>query len=131
MKTKKTDEKIIGLIIEGIQDKKGKDIVSIDISKIPTTICSHFIICHGDSTTQVGAIAQGVERMLEESINEKVMRKQGLENSQWVILDYVDVVVHIFLKETRDFYNLEGLWADGKTKRFENEIINIGLQEIQ
>jgi ribosome-associated protein len=120
----KAEEKIVELIIEGLKEKKGKEIVSIDISKFENSVCNYFIICHGDSTTQVSAIAQWVEKTLEEQLNEKVWKKQGFENAQWILLDYIDVVVHVFLKESRDFYNLEGLWADGKVKRIVNEYIN-------
>jgi len=107
-------EAIVDNIIEGIQEKKGKDIVCIDLSALENSICRYFIICHGDSNTQVSAIAQWVEKVMEDKLDEKVWRKQGLENAHWVLLDYFDVVVHIFQKEFRDFYNLEGLWADGK-----------------
>lgn len=117
-------EVIVDNIIEGIQEKKGKEIVCIDLSAIETSICRYFIICHGDSNTQVGAIAQSVEKVLEEKLNEKVRRKQGLENAHWVLLDYVDVVVHIFQKEFRDFYNLEGLWADGRVNLVANGYFN-------
>jgi ribosome-associated protein len=113
-------EPIVANIIEGIRNKKGKEIVCIDISTLKSSVCSSFIICHGDSSTQVNAIAQGVEHAMEENLNEKVRRKQGFENAQWIILDYTDVVVHIFQKEFRDFYNLEALWADGHTISFEN-----------
>ena len=118
------EEKVVDLIIEGIREKKGKEIISIDLSKLHNAVCRHFVICHGDSNTQVNAIAQGVERVLEEKLNEKVWRKQGFENAQWILLDYVDVVVHIFQKEYRDFYNLESLWADGKIKKIENDFLN-------
>jgi ribosome-associated protein len=120
----KAEEKVVELIIEGLKEKKGKEIVSIDISKFENSVCNYFIICHGDSTTQVSALAQWVEKTLEEQLNEKVWKKQGFENAQWILLDYIDVVVHVFLKESRDFYNLEGLWADGKVKRIVNEYIN-------
>jgi len=117
-------EVIVDNIIEGIQEKKGKEIVCIDLSALENSICRYFIICHGDSNTQVGAIAQSVEKVMEDKLNEKVWRKQGLENAHWVLLDYVDVVVHIFQKEFRDFYNLEGLWADGLVNLVENGYLN-------
>lgn len=120
----KTKDKTVDLIIEGIKEKKGKEIVSIDISKLENSVCSYFIICHGDSNTQVSAIANWIEKVVEDELNEKVWKKQGFENAQWILLDYVDVVVHIFQKETRDFYNLENLWADGRIEKFENEYIN-------
>jgi ribosome-associated protein len=114
-------ETFVEHIIEGIEEKKGKEIVTINISKLQNTVCQYFIVCHGDSTTQVNAIAQSVEFTMEERANEKVWKKQGFENCQWVVLDYVDVVVHIFLKEAREYYNLEGLWADGKLTTINNE----------
>ncbi len=123
MRTKIKD-KTVDLIIEGIKEKKGKEIVSIDISKLENSVCRYFIICHGDSNTQVSAIANWIEKVVEDELDEKVWKKQGFENAQWILLDYVDVVVHIFQKETRDFYNLESLWADGKIEKFENEYIN-------
>ena len=113
-------EAIVENIIEGIRNKKGQEIVCINISALKNSVCNNFIICHGDSSTQVNAIAQGVEQAMEENMNEKVRRKQGYENSQWIVLDYIDVVVHIFQKEYRDYYNLENLWADGKVIRFDN-----------
>jgi ribosome-associated protein len=115
-------ELIVGNIIEGIKDKKGKEIVCIDLSALKNSICKYFVICHGDSNTQVNAIAMGVEKAMEDKLNEKVRRKQGFENAQWILLDYVDVVVHIFQKESRNFYNLEGLWADGNF--VENQFVN-------
>lgn len=117
-------EVIVERIIEGIKEKKGKEIVCIDLSAVENSISPYFIICHGDSNTQVNAIAQGIEKNMEEKLNERVYRKQGVENAQWILLDYVDVVVHIFQKEYRDFYNLEGLWADGVFSPVENEYVN-------
>lgn len=110
------EDKFVESIVKGIQEKKGKEIVSIDLSNLENAVCRYFIICHGDSNTQVSAIAQSVEKVMQESHEEKVWRSQGFENSQWIVLDYFDYVVHIFQKEFRDFYNLEGLWADGKFK---------------
>jgi ribosome-associated protein len=120
----KTKDKTVDIIIEGIKEKKGKEIVSIDISKLENSVCRYFIICHGDSNTQVSAIAQWIEKVVEDDLNEKVWKKQGFENAQWILLDYVDIVVHIFQKEFRDFYDLESLWADGKIEKIENEYIN-------
>ncbi len=113
-------EPLIDHIIEGIKEKKGKEIVSINLSALDSAVCRYFIICHGDSNTQVSAIAQWVEKSLEENLNERVWKKQGFENAQWILLDYVDIVVHIFQKEFRDFYNLEELWADGLIRKIEN-----------
>jgi len=117
-------ESFVNHIIEGIKEKKGKEIISINLTALDNAVCRYFIICHGDSNTQVSAIAQWVEKFIEETMNEKVWRKQGFENSQWILLDYIDIVVHIFQKEYRDFYNLEGLWADGRICKIENEYLN-------
>jgi iojap-like ribosome-associated protein len=114
-------ETIVEYIIDGLKEKKGQDIVCIDLTSVDNAVCSYFIICHGDSSTQVNGMAQWVEYVMEEKLDQKVWHKQGNENSQWVILDYVDVVVHVFQKEYRDFYNLEGLWADGKIRHYKNE----------
>lgn len=115
---------IVENIIEGIKEKKGQEIVCIDLSALENSITRYFIICHGESNTQVNAIAQGVEKVMEDKMNERVYHKQGFENAQWILLDYVDVVVHIFQKEFRDYYNLEALWGDGVFNPVENEYVN-------
>ena len=117
-------ELLLGHIVEGIKEKKGKDILSIDLRDLDNSICRYFIICHGDSNTQVNAIANWIEHIIEERLNEKVWLKEGFENASWILLDYVDIIVHIFQKESREFYNLEGLWADGYLSKFENEYFN-------
>lgn len=114
-------EKLVKTIIEALQDKKGKNIVSINISSIEGTICDYFIVCHGDSTTQVDALANSVEKMVKEVMGEKPRHVEGMENSMWVLLDYADVVVHVFLNEQRDFYKLEDLWADGIFTKYNAE----------
>jgi ribosome-associated protein len=117
-------ELLLEHIVEGIKEKKGKDILSIDLRDLDNSICRYFIICHGDSNTQVNAIANWIEHVIEERLNEKVWHKEGFENASWILLDYVDIIVHIFQKESREFYNLEGLWADGYLSKFENEYFN-------
>lgn len=108
-----------GTIIRAIQDKKGKNIVSLDLSKIDGAICSCFIVCNADSTTQVAAIAAGIEEQVSETLGEKVWRVEGQQNALWIAMDYVDVVVHIFQTELREFYKLEELWADAPATRYE------------
>ena len=112
-------EKLTGTIIRAIQDKKGKNIVSLDLSKIDGAICSCFIVCNADSTTQVAAIAAGIEEQVSETLGEKVWRVEGQQNALWIAMDYVDVVVHIFQTELREFYKLEELWADAPATRYE------------
>ena len=112
-------EKLTGTIIRAIQDKKGKNIVSLDLSKIDGAICSCFIVCNADSTTQVAAIAARIEEQVLETLGEKVWRVEGQQNALWIAMDYVDVVVHIFQTELREFYKLEELWADAPATRYE------------
>lgn len=116
---------LIRHIVEGILDKKGIEIVDIDLTRIGNSICDNFIICHGTSRRQVEAIAESVEKTVNESIGEKPWHKEGFQNSEWILLDYVDVVVHVFNEQTRKFYNLEGLWADAQIKSIEgkNDVI--------
>jgi ribosome-associated protein len=117
MGKKKTEnsELLTTCIIDAIEEKKGQDIVSLELGSLPNAICSHFIICHAESTTQVEAIANNIEDKTLEVLKEKVWQKGGYENKIWIILDYVDVVVHVFQTEWRQFYKLEQLWADAKT----------------
>lgn len=102
-------------ILEGIKKIKGKKIIIIDLNSIKHTECEYFIICHGTSVTQVNSIGRSVEKSVEEMTNKKVWHAEGYENSLWVLLDYGDIVVHIFQEKTRYFYNLEGLWADANS----------------
>lgn len=113
-RNKQNTEKLHSCIIDAIEEKKGSDIVSLELGKLPNAICQHFIICHADSTTQVSAIAENIEDKVNENLQEKVWQKGGYDNSIWVVLDFVDVVVHIFQTEWRQFYKLEDLWADAK-----------------
>ena len=99
-------------IVHGIQEVKGKDIVHLDLREVPNTVCDHFIICHGDSDTQVAAITGSVEKFALKEAGEKPWHIEGLESKGWVVLDYVDVVVHVFRPEVRSFYNLEKLWSE-------------------
>jgi ribosome-associated protein len=106
-------------IIEGILAKKGREIIDIDLTKINSTICDHFIICHAESKTQVNAIADSVEHRVMEHINIRASHREGMENAMWILLDYFDIVVHIFQKDTRDYYRLEDLWGDARISRVE------------
>lgn len=115
-------EKLIQTIVSAIEDKKGKDIVSLDLSGFDGAICSHFVVCNADSTTQVAAIAAGIEEKVQEMLGEKVWRIEGQQNSFWIAMDYIDVVVHIFQTELRGFYKLEELWADAPMTRHEYEL---------
>jgi ribosome-associated protein len=114
-------EQLIDAIVEGIQRKKGLDLIKIDLTKINHTECKYFIICHGNSNTQVDAIAHSVEDTVEELMNEKAWHKDGYRNSMWILLDYADIMVHVFQKEYRTFYDLENLWADAPIEIIKDE----------
>lgn len=114
-------DELIGTIVEAIRDKKGKDIVSLDLSAFDGAVCPAVVICHADSTTQVEAIAGGIEKKTFEELGEKVWRIEGLNNGVWVVMDYGHVLVHIFQTELRDYYKLEQLWADAPSTRYDSE----------
>ena len=105
------------LVVEAIQAKKGHEIVTIDLSEVEHSICDSFIICHGESTTQVAAIADSIAKELKEKAGIRAHHVEGVQNSQWVLIDLFDVLVHVFLEDYRSFYKLEELWADGKVVR--------------
>ena len=106
--------KLIQQITEGIQDKKGKNIVIADLTQIEDTICNYFIICQGNSPSQVTAIVESVKDFARKGANIKPFSIDGLRKAEWVAMDYSDVLVHVFLPEMRTFYDLEHLWADAK-----------------
>lgn len=113
-------KKLVDIIVEGIQEKKGTDIVVADLDGLDGTICRYFVICQGNSPMQVEAIAESVGDYAREKAGEIPVHVVGLENAQWVALDYVDVMVHIFLPETRSYYDLETLWQDAKMEMIPN-----------
>ena len=119
--TEKNSDQLIDAILEGIHRIKGMDIVKIDLTKINHSECNYFIICHGNSTTQVDAIAHSVEKTVEEMVGETAWHKDGYENSIWVLLDYADIMVHVFQHESRKFYDLENLWTDAAIEKIQTE----------
>lgn len=114
--------KLLDTIVFGLQEVKGNDIVVLDLEKIPNSVCRYFIICHGDSGTQVEALASSVEKQTKEKLNERPQHREGVANAEWIILDYFDIVVHIFRKSTREFYDLEKLWADAPAHQIDYQI---------
>ena len=108
-------EEKIKMITKSIKKKGGSEIVSIDLQSIENSPCSFFVICNANSNRQINAIAKGIEENTIEKFKTKAWHKEGL-NSDWVLLDYIDIVIHIFKPETRKFYDLAGLWGDGKIK---------------
>lgn len=105
---------LVRSITKGIQEKKGQHIVIADLSHIDGAIANYFVICQGNSPTQVEAITESVGDICRKEAGEKPVNVNGLGNNQWVAIDYVDVLVHIFMPETREFYDLENLWEDAK-----------------
>ena len=110
-------KELVKTITEAIQEKKGSNIVVADLKKIEGTICQYFVICTGNSPTQVEAITESIGDMVRERLKEKPTHVVGLENAQWVAMDYTDVLVHIFLPDVREYYDLEHLWEDAKLTR--------------
>jgi ribosome-associated protein len=104
-------------IVNGIHEKKGKSISVIELKGIAGAICDYFVICEGNSPTQVSALAESVEAEVKKHIHESPIRVQGLQRAEWVGIDYGNVMVHIFLPEFRSFYNIENLWDDAKSER--------------
>lgn len=116
-----TDEKLLNVIIESIKEKKGKEIVTIDLRHTENTVCDYFVICHGNSKTQTGAVAESITKNTLEYLGIRVAHVEGIQNAQWILLDYMNIVIHIFQPDFRIFYRLEDLWADGIiTKHEEN-----------
>ena len=107
-----TNTDIVRLITEGIQDKKGRHITHIDLSGIETAAASNFIICEGSSTMQVSAIADSIRDYLLENAGIKPYNYDGYQHSKWIVIDYGDILVHVFVREMRELYNLEELWSD-------------------
>ena len=108
-----TDE-LISIIIKGIDDVKGENIQLLDLRDIENTVCDYFIICSGNSNTQVNAISGSVQKVVSKEIKDKPWHIEGQGNSEWILMDYVNVVVHVFQKHVRDFYDIESLWGDAK-----------------
>lgn len=104
-------ELLVQMITEGLLEKKGKDIKVLDVRGL-TTLTDYFVICHGNSDTQIGALAGSAMEKVKETIGENVWQREGLDSRRWIILDYVNVVVHIFSEEKREFYGIERMWND-------------------
>jgi ribosome-associated protein len=120
---KKTNpqEELVKTIVEAMQDKKAKVPVVMDFSPIPGAAFDRFVICHGMSRTQVEAIADNVDRQVRKDLGLHPWHKEGFENAEWILIDYGDVVVHVFQESRRSFYNLEQLWADAEITRIEQQ----------
>jgi ribosome-associated protein len=110
--------KIIKSIVHAIQEKKGENIISLDLRKIPEAVADFFIICEASSTTQVKAIADFVEEHIKKTVKETPYHHEGFQAAHWILIDYVNVVVHVMQTETRKFYKLEEMWSDGASEEY-------------
>lgn len=117
--TENNTQCLVEAAIKGLQDMKAVDVVSIDLSDIDNTFCKYFIICNGTSNTHVDSLAESVVKTVREECDDRPMHVEGQQIGQWVLVDYADVIVHIFQKEYRDLYQLEDLWADATIKHIE------------
>ena len=119
-KTISKDE-LLTFIIDGVENVKGQKITLLDLRHLENTVCDYFIICSGNSSTQVEAIKNSVNKTISKKLKEKPWHIEDSQNSEWVLIDYVDIVVHIFQHEIREYYNLEDMWGDAKIERITSD----------
>ena len=117
-------DQLVTKIIAGIEEVKGQNIEILDLRAIENTVCDYFIICDGTSNTQVNAIVNSVQKVVSKSLKEKPWHVEGSDNAEWILIDYVSVVVHVFQKHIREFYDIEGLWGDAKVTMVESSYNN-------
>ncbi|MEO9954401.1 MULTISPECIES: ribosome silencing factor [Nonlabens] len=111
---------LIAQIVAGIEDVKGNNITILDLRELENTVTSYFIICNGNSNTQVNAIVNSVQRRVRKELHENAWHVEGTDQGEWVLMDYVNVVVHVFQKQIREYYDLEELWGDAKSTVIES-----------
>ncbi len=121
-KRKASADELIALILHGIEEVKGLDINLLDLREIENTVCDYFIICNGTSNTHVNAIVNSVQKSVSKASKDKPWHIEGRENGEWVLLDYVNVVLHVFQPQAREFYDIEGLWGDAKMTVVERSV---------
>jgi ribosome-associated protein len=112
-------DQLITTIIGGIEEVKGKEITILDLRDIENTVCDYFIVCEGTSNTQVNAIVSSIQKQVSKTLKDKPWHIEGSENAEWILMDYVNVVVHVFQKHIREYYDIESLWGDAKTTQIE------------
>ena len=112
-------DQLIASILSGIEDVKGKEINILDLREIENTVCDYFIVCEGTSNTQVNAIVSSIQKKVSKEIKDKPWHIEGNDNAEWVLMDYVNVVVHVFQKHIREYYDIESLWGDAITTQIE------------
>ncbi|MCA0154068.1 ribosome silencing factor [Winogradskyella vincentii] len=118
-KEKPSADQLITTIISGIEEVKGKEITILDLREIENTVCDYFIVCEGTSNTQVNAIVNSIQKQVSKTLKDKPWHVEGEDNAEWVLMDYVNVVVHVFQKQVREYYDIESLWGDAKTTQIE------------
>jgi len=121
-KKKASADELITLILQGIEEVKGHHINLLDLREIENTVCDYFIICNGTSNTHVNAIVGSIQKTVSKAIHDKPWHIEGEDNAEWILMDYVNVVVHVFQKQVREFYDIEGLWGDAKFTTIESSI---------
>ncbi|MFB0905067.1 MAG: ribosome silencing factor [Nonlabens sp.] len=119
-KEKVSTDSLITQIVAGIEDVKGNNITILDLRELENTVTSYFIICNGSSNTQVNAIVNAVQRKVSKELRENAWHIEGTGQGEWVLMDYVNVVVHVFQKQIREYYDLEELWGDAKSTVIES-----------
>lgn len=112
--TENSSKKLLDSIINGIEEVKGEDLTILDLRNIDNSVCDYFVVCSGNSNTQVVAIANSIERTVRKEVKERPISVEGKNNAQWVLLDYASIVVHTFQKPVREFYDIESMWGDAK-----------------
>ncbi len=112
-------DELITLIIAGIEDIKGQNISILDLRSIENSVCDYFVICDGNSNTQVNAIVNSIQKKVSKSAHEKPYQIEGEDNAEWVLMDYINIVVHVFQKQKREYYAIENLWGDAKITEIE------------
>lgn len=120
-KKKVSNDDLIANIIKGIEEVKGNDIKILDLREIDNTVSDYFIICNGNSNTQVNAIVNSIQKVVSKELKDKPWHVEGSDVGEWVLMDYVNVVVHVFQKHIREYYNIEGLWGDAHIISLENK----------
>ena len=120
-KKKTNTDALLAHIIEGVEEVKGEDINILDLREIENNVCQYFVVCSGNSNTQVRAISSSVQKVVSKALHEKPWHVEGQDTSEWVLMDFVDVVVHIFQKQTRSHYDIESLWGDAKQTLVESK----------
>jgi ribosome-associated protein len=121
---KNNADELIALILQGIEEVKGQHINLLDLRDIENTVCDYFIVCNGTSNTHVNAIVGSIQKIVSKAIQDKPWHVEGEANAEWVLLDYINIVVHVFQKQIREFYDIEGLWGDAKFTTIESSINN-------